>query len=370
MYFFDNSATTPINEKVLNLIIKTQKDIYGNASSIHQLGRKSKSTIEKAREQVANAIGANPDQIIFTSGGTESNNQVLWSRLGKKKNHIISNTIEHPAILKVLEKLSSFGIKHNLVSVDEKGTVSIDEINAAISTYTGLISIMLGNNEVGTIQPIKKISQLCIEKEVLIHTDAVQCLGKIPIDVKDLGVDFLSLSAHKFYGPKGIGVLYIKNKNLVSPFLIGGHQESGLRAGTEDIASIAGLGLAAELVTSKIDDYMTKLNNLENKFKTGLISFFPQAIFNGNPDNKLPGLISVSFPGFRSDMLMAKLDRAAIAVSSGSACGSGDIKPSTILAEMGINNETNISTLRFSFGSTNSSKEINVLLNTLQLILN
>ena len=369
MNYFDNSATTPINEKVLDLMIKTQKDVFGNASSIHQLGRKSKSTIEKARDQVANAIGANRNQIIFTSGGTESNNQVLWSRLGQKKNHIISNTIEHPAITKVLEHLSTLGLEHDLVSVDTKGTVSIDEINAAITSNTGLISIMLGNNEVGTLQPVKSISELFSQKEILIHTDAVQCLGKLPIDVNHLGVDFLSLSAHKFYGPKGIGVLYVKNKNTISPFLIGGHQENGLRAGTEDLASIAGLGLAAELMTSNINNHIKDLYNFETQFKKGLISFFPEAIFNGNINNKLPGLISVSFPGFRSDILMTKLDRANIAVSSGSACGSGDIKPSIVLTAMGIDDKTNISTLRFSFGSSNSSDQIETLLTELQSIL-
>ena len=369
MYYFDHSATTPIHNDVLYLMNEIQRDIYGNPSSVHQLGRKARSTIETARKQVAKSIGAETNQIIFTSGGTESNNHVLWSRLGKKNSHVITNQIEHPAVLKVLKHLSTSGLEHDLISVDDKGYVSLDEIELTISEKTGLISIMLANNEVGTIQPIQKIVGIANQQEVLVHTDAVQCLGKMPLNVVELGIDFLSLSAHKFYGPKGIGILFVKDHSLLSSFIIGAGQENNLRAGTENIASIAGMGLAAELATSALESHIQHLTKLETQFKIGLNSFFKDAIFNGDSENKLPGLLSISFPGFRSDILMAKLDRANMAVSSGSACGSGNVKPSTILSAMGIDDETNISTIRISFGSSNTSLEVDLLLAELKSVL-
>ena len=369
MYYFDHSATTPIHPNVLELMIEIQREVFGNPSSVHQLGRKARSIIETARKQVAKSISANSNQVIFTSGGTEANNQVLWSRLGQDKNHVISDEIEHPAVLKVLEQLTSKGLDHTLVSVNEKGCVSIQNIESAILKKTGLISIMLANNEVGTIQPIQYIVKLAQKQHILVHTDAVQCLGKMPIDVNELDVDFLSLSAHKFYGPKGIGILYFKDKSLLSSFIIGASQESDLRAGTENIASIAGMGLAAELATTNLGHHIQELEDLERQFKNGLNSFFPNAVFNGDSENKLPGLVSVSFPGHRSDILMAKLDRANMAVSSGSACGSGNIKPSEILSAMGIDDETNICTLRISFGTSNTAKQVDLLLAELKRIL-
>tara|TARA_B100000029_G_scaffold488097_1_gene544276 strand:- start:4909 stop:6024 length:1116 start_codon:yes stop_codon:yes gene_type:complete len=369
MYYFDHSATTPIHHDVLYLMNEIQRNVYGNPSSVHQLGRKARSTIETARKQVAKSIGAKPNQIIFTSGGTEANNHVLWSRLGQKNNHVVTDEIEHPAVLKVLQNLSSIGLEHDLVSVDDKGCVSINEIEMAISEKTGLVSVMLANNEVGTIQPIQKIVEIANKQEVLVHTDAVQCLGKMLINVVELDIDFLSLSAHKFYGPKGIGILFVKDCSVLSSFIIGANQENALRAGTENIASIAGMGLAAELATLELENHIQHLNELETQFKIGLTSFFKDAIFNGDPKNKLPGLISVSFPGFRSDILMTKLDRANMAVSSGSACGSGNIKPSAILSAMGIDEETNISTLRISFGTSNTCVEVDLLLAELELLL-
>jgi len=345
MIYFDHSATTPVHPDVLDLMNSIQKGVYGNPSSIHKLGRKAKSVVENARKQVAKSIGAAPNQIIFTSGGTEANNQVFWSRINQDKKHVISDTIEHPAVLKALSQIAIFGIDQDLVTVNEKGCVSITDLESAITENTGLISIMLANNEVGTMQPLKEITELAHEKNILVHTDAVQCLGKMPIDVNNLGVDFLSLSAHKFYGPKGIGILYFKNKESLSALMIGGGQESGLRAGTENIGSIAGMGFAAELATDELGNHITELKSFESSFKSELLSFSPNAIFNGDPENKLPGLVSVSFPGYRSDILLAKLDRAGMAVSSGSACGAGEVKPSGVLSAMGVDDKTHISTL-------------------------
>ena len=369
MLYFDHSATTPIHPDVLNFMNSIQVKVYGNPSSIHEQGRKAKAIIEKARNQVARAIGTKSNQIIFTGGGSEANNQILWSILNWNKKHIIASAIEHPTITKVLEKLGYFDIDSNLASVDQFGQISVKNLQALMREDTGLITVMLANNEVGTIQPIRKIVQLAHEKDILVHTDAVQCLGKMPINVKVLGVDFLSLSAHKFYGPKGIGILYFKNKASLASFIIGGGQESGLRAGTENIASIAGMGLAAELATTRLEKHIQNLEEFETQFKTGLMSFFPKAIINGDEKNKLPGLVSVSFPGYRSDILLAKLDRANLAVSSGSACGAGDVKPSSVLYAMGLNDETNISTLRFSFGASNTIEQIDLLLAELNTIL-
>ena len=369
MTYFDHSATTPVHPDVLDLMHSIQKDVYGNPSSLHSQGRQAKSIIEKARKQVANSIGAASNQVIFTSGGTEANNQVFWSLLSQDKKHVVSDTIEHPAILKTLTQLATLGIDHDLVSVSEKGRVSIPDVESAIQENTRLISIMLANNEVGTIQPVKEITELAHEKNILVHTDAVQCLGKMPIDVNDLGVDFLSLSAHKFYGPKGIGILYFKNRESLSSLMMGGGQERGLRAGTENITSIAGMGLAAELAATRLDHHIEELESFEAQFRSGLLSYFPNAIFNGDADNKLPGLVNVSFSGHRSDILLAKLDRANMAVSSGSACGAGDVKPSGVLSEMGVDDKTNISTLRFSFGASNTTGQLDLLLSELKTIL-
>ena len=369
MTYFDHSATTPVHPDVLDLMHSIQKDVYGNPSSLHSQGRQAKSIIEKARKQVANSIGAASNQVIFTSGGTEANNQVFWSLLSQDKKHVVSDTIEHPAILKTLTQLATLGIDHDLVTVSEKGRVSIPDVESAIQENTRLISIMLANNEVGTIQPVKEITELAHEKNILVHTDAVQCLGKMPIDVNDLGVDFLSLSAHKFYGPKGIGILYFKNRESLSSLMMGGGQEGGLRAGTENIASIAGMGLSAELAATRLDHHIEELESFEAQFRSGILSYFPNAIFNGDADNKLPGLVNVSFSGHRSDILLAKLDRANMAVSSGSACGAGDVKPSGVLSEMGVDDKTNISTLRFSFGASNTTGQLDLLLSELKTII-
>ena len=369
MYYFDHSATTPLLPEVSELINNINREIYGNPSSVYSLGRKSRSIIENARNQVANSISANPEQIIFTSGGTESNNHILWSLLKSNRNHVISNKIEHPAILKVLHFLNQYGLKHDLVGVLSDGIVSVEEIEKAILPETSLISLMLANNEIGTLQPVKEVVGIAKKNSILVHTDAVQCLGKIDVNVLDLGVDFLSLSAHKFYGPKGIGVLYVKDPKQLSSLIIGGGQERGLRAGTESISAIAGMGLAAEYCVKSLNRKRKLLLKLENQLKSGINKFYKEAIYNGNQSKKLPGLINISFPKNQSAIMMAKLDRDGIAISNGPACGSGDVKPSPVLSEIGLDNQTNLASLRFSFGSTNTEKEVDFLLNKLELNL-
>ena len=370
MFYFDHSATTPLNPEVMELMNQTQKDFYGNPSSVHSAGRKAKSIVEESRFKIATAINASPDQIFFTSGGTESNNQVLWSMLKKPNPHVISNTIEHPAVIKVLKHLKPLGLDYSLVSVDSNGLVNLDELDECIIPKTQLVSVMMSNNEIGTIQPIKSIVKLISGKNILMHTDAVQCLGKVSIDIKELDVDFLSLSAHKFYGPKGIGVLYVKNKKTIESLLIGGSQESGLRGGTENVASIAGAGLAAEICCKKLEENSQKLKMFQTYFIDELKSYFPDFKLNSKSEKTLPGLLNISFPGFRSDILLAKLDRLNIAVSSGSACGSGSPKPSKVLSEIGVEDSLNLSSLRISFGSTNTIQEVEFLVKSLSQILN
>ena len=369
MYYFDHSATTPLLPEVSELINDINRETYGNPSSVYSSGRKSRSFIENARNQVANSISANPEQIIFTSGGTESNNHVLWSLLNKNHRHVVSSTIEHPAILKVLHFLKQYGLKYDLVGVLSDGTVSVEEIEKAVLPETSLISLMLANNEIGTIQPIKDVVEIAKKYNVLVHTDAVQCLGKIDVNVLDLGVDFLSLSAHKFYGPKGVGILYVKDPKKLSSLIIGGGQERGLRAGTESISAIAGMGLAAENCVESLNEKQKLLIKLEKQLKSGINKFYKKAIYNGNQSKKLPGLVNISFPKNQSTIMMVKLDRDGIAISNGPACGSGDIKPSPVLSEIGLDDQTNLSSLRFSFGSTNTDQEVDYLLSKLELNL-
>ena len=369
MYYFDHSATTPVHSEVSELMDHIQSTTYGNPSSLYSAGQKARQVIENSRRQIAESISVEPEQIIFTSGGTESNNQVIWHILQKQKKHVVSNVIEHPAVIKVLEFLKPFGLGHTLVEVNSDGTIAIDDIMKALTPQTSLVSLMLANNEIGSIQPVKSIVDMVQDQDIMVHTDAVQCMGKMDLDLTDMGVNFLSLSAHKFYGPKGIGILYVREPESISSLIKGGGQEMGLRAGTENVASIAGMGLAAELAASSTESHVNSLKIFEKKFKSGLKTFFPDAIYNGNQTSKLPGLVNVSFPNYRSDILMAKLDRVNIAVSNGSACGSGDIKPSPVLTEIGIGETMNLSTLRFSFGSSNTSDHIDYLLAQLKSIL-
>jgi len=364
--YFDHSATTPVHPDVQNLINITQKEVYGNPSSTYSPGKKARILLEKARKQIAKSINTIPSKIIFNSGGTEANNQVLWSMLGSSKNHVISNEIEHPAVTKVLQRLKSFGLEHCLIKVNKNGFININELKSRIKKNTGLITIMLANNEIGTIQPVEQVVKIAKKHGILVHTDAVQCLGKMNIDVQRLGVDFLSLSAHKFYGPKGVGALYAKNPKILKPLIIGGNQEGSLRSGTENIPYIAAMGLASEIATKSLNKNISHIQSLEKQFKQKLQSNFRNIIFNGSQSQKLPGLVSISFPGFNSDILIIKLDREKIYVSNGSACGSGLVKPSHVLEAIGLDESTNLSTLRFSFGISNNFEEIEKLIHILK----
>ena len=367
MIYFDHSATTPIHPDVLKKMHEVNRDFFANPSSIYKTGRKSRLLVEKARTQVANAIGASSEQIYFSSGGTEANNHVLWQIIKQEKKHVIISEIEHPAVSKVLKEIETYGIEVSTISVNDQGVVKIEELIELIKDETTLVSVMMANNEIGAIQPIKKIKQILKKYEIPLHTDAVQALGKIKVDVTDLDVDYLSLSAHKFYGPKGVGALYVKKKDDLGSLIIGGNQESGVRGGTENISGIIGMGLAAELVTKNQDRWIKNLKKLERYFLEKVEHHLPHAIHN-KTDN-LPGLISISFPGKNSNILMAKLDRADIAVSNGPACSSGNIKPSKVLKAIGLSDDVNLSTLRISFGKNNTIEEVDYLIKTLKEIV-
>ena len=365
MLYFDNSATTPIDQDVQSLMSDLNQNIYGNPSSIYASGRNAKNIIEIARRKLANAINSKPSEIIFTGGGSEANNIVLWDMVHKKRNHVITSSIEHPAILLVLRELEKLGVKHTIVPVDKNGLIDPDDIKKNIISDTGLISIMMANNEVGTIEPIQEIARIAQEHDVLFHSDAIQVLGKLPIDVKKLKLDIMSFSAHKFYGPKGVGALYIKNGVSINPMIIGGSQEKNMRAGTENVSGIAGLGLAAEIASNFEKENFSHLLELENYFKELIIDKHNDITFNGFDNNKLPGLVNLTIPNIPSDLLLINLDNDGISISNGSACSSGTISPSPVLKAMGLSDKSNLESVRISAGKYNTMDEVNNLVDSI-----
>jgi cysteine desulfurase len=369
MLYFDHSATTPIDHKVLTLMQEVANAHFGNPSSIHKYGQKARSIIEKSRRQIADALGVKSRNILFTGGGSEANNMVLQNLLYDGKKHVITSGIEHPAILKVLKHLKNFGVSNTAVSVDKFGMADPVSIESAIRDDTVLISIMYANNEVGTIQPIAEIAEIAHKNNILFHSDAVQAPGKIPIVINELSPDLMSFSAHKFYGPKGVGFLYISDGIKLHPMIIGGGQEKKLRAGTENTPGIAGLGLAMEMAVQELPEVQNHLETLESQFKDKLTNIYPEAIYNGHPDLHLPGLISVTIPSVTNDLLLVNLDLKGMAISSGSACSSGTVKPSDVLKAMHISNQHNISTLRISFGKGNTFEEVDKLIDVFDEIL-
>ncbi|MEE8437613.1 MAG: cysteine desulfurase family protein, partial [Candidatus Neomarinimicrobiota bacterium] len=335
---------------------------------VHGFGRKARALIESSRRQVAKSIGAKAEEIIFTGGGSEANNLVLWNLLNGDRKHVVTSSIEHPSILKVLDRLKPFGVSYTPVQVDSYGRISVNAVLASIRKDTGLVTIMLANNEVGTIQPVGQLVREINQLNIPFHSDAVQALGKMTLDVNALGTQMLSFSGHKFYGPKGCGFLYLKKGSKLKALIVGGGQEHNLRAGTENVSSIAALGLAAELAADSLGSTISHLSALETEFRSALKKACPQVIFNGDSTHHLPGLINVSFPGCNSDVLLAKLDRKGMAVSGGSACTAGAVKPSKVLEAMSVPEELNLSSLRFSFGKNNRVREITDLVEVLKEI--
>ena len=367
--YMDHGATTPLREEALEAMLPFFKEKYGNPSSIHSQGREVRQAVDAARETVAAALGAEPAEIFFTSGGTESNNIALRGTAAvKKRCHIITSSIEHHAVLDVCKDLNEQGNTVTFLPVDAAAMIDLKELEAAITPQTALISVMMGNNEVGTLQPIREIGGLARERGILLHTDAVQAVGQLPLNVKELQVDFLSLSAHKFNGPKGIGALYVRKGVPLSPLYRGGGQERKLRPGTENVAGIIGLARALELSVSELPEKGNRLRGLRDRLIKGLLEM-EDVILNGHPQQRLPGNINVSFKYIEGESLLLSLDLQGVAASSGSACTSGSLDPSHVLMAMGMDHETAHGSLRLTLGRGNDDADVDYVLQVLPSIV-
>ena len=368
--YLDNSATTKIKTEVLNEMMPYLTTEYGNASSLYSVGRKAKKAIEKARGQVAKLINCNPHEIYFTGSGSESDNTALkgFAYANKEKgNHIITSKIEHHAILETCETLERQGFEVSYINVDENGVIKVEELENAIRPSTILISVMTANNEIGTIQPIEEISRIAHSRNIVFHTDAVQAIGNMSIDVGKMGIDMLSLSGHKINAPKGIGALYIKNGVKVEKYINGGHQERNQRAGTENVAGIVGLGKACELSNKNMDTHIRNLRKLRDYYLTKLQKEMPQKIrINGSMENRLPGNANVSFEGVDASELIFKLDEKGICVSSGSACSSGNTTPSHVLTAINVPEQYLNSAIRTTFGDSNTFEQVDYLVKVIK----
>ena len=369
--YLDHGATTAVDERVLNKMIPYFNISYGNPSSMYGIGRQNKMVIERARQDVAKVINCNPKEIYFTSCGSESDNLALKGIMyanKEKGKHIITSKVEHPAIINTCTTLKRQGFDITYLNVNKEGFVKLDELRNAIRNDTVLISIMFANNEIGTIQNIMEISRIAKENNIIFHTDAVQAVGNIKIDVQKLGVDSLSMSAHKFYGPKGVGALYVKNDINIERIQDGGHQEKGMRSGTENVAGIVGLAEALKIAYKELDENNKKILENRNYFIEKIKEKFKETIINGNLEHRLPGNINVTFKGKDSLEILLKLDEYGICASSGSACSTGEDKPSHVLTAIGLNPEEAFSTIRFSLGKENIKEDIDYVIKVLKSI--
>lgn len=357
MIYMDNAATTKITENVFNEMLPYLRENYGNASSIYSLGQKSKAAIENSRIKIAEILKVKPTEIYFTASGSESDNWVIKETLNQKeKNHIISSKIEHPAILNSLKSVKKKGTEYSLISVDKDGFVKLDELSESIRENTKLISIMFANNEIGTIEPIAEISKIARDKNILFHTDAVQAMGNINFNLKDLDVDMLSISGHKIGAPKGIGILYKKDNVKINPFINGGEQERSMRASTENVASIVGIGKAIEDAYENIDEDIKYTRELRDYTIEKLLNI-DGIILNGSRENRLPGNINITLKNVKPQTMVQFLDMYDICVSSGSACAAGSINSSYVLRAIGRSEEESLSMLRLSLNRDNTKKE-------------
>ena len=371
--YLDNAATTKMNDKVFEEMIPYLKDNYGNPSSAYKIGRDNKEIIENARKEVAEILNASPSEIYFTSGGSEADNMALKGiALGNvdKGKHIITSKIEHPAVLDTCKELEREGFEISYIGVNENGIVDLTELENKIRKDTILISIMLANNEIGTIQPIKKISKIAKKNNILFHTDSVQAVGNIKIDVQDMNIDALSLSAHKFYGPKGIGVLYLRDGIKFRKYLNGGHQEWNRRAGTENVAGIVGLSKAMSLSYENLEENNKRIIELRNYFINEIKKNIKKIKINGDLENRLPGNINVSFEFVEADNILHELDKRGIYISTGSACTTGSIESSHVLRAIGLSDGMAHATIRISIGKYNTKEEIDYAIKCIVEIVN
>ena len=369
--YLDYNATTPVDQDVVKEMLPYFNEIFGNPSSSHSFGQKAVHGVDLARTRVANLLEAKPDEIIFTGGGTEADNMVLhgiMNSVEEEKNHLIIPMTEHSAIFKTCKELEDAGFSITYLSVNDNGLINIEELKESITDKTALISVMMANNETGVIQDLKAISDAIKDKDILLHTDAVHAMGKVKFTVDELGIDLLSLTAHKIYGPKGIGALYIRRGIRINPLITGGGQERKLRAGTENVAGIVGLGKACELAYNNIDKEILSLSKKRKRLEEGILANIPFAKVNGHSAERTPNTTNISFAGMESDTLLVKLDLNGIAVSSGSACGAASMAASRTLTSMNIPAKELHSSLRFSVGKYTTGEEIDYTIQTLAKI--
>jgi cysteine desulfurase len=369
--YFDNNATTQVAQEVLDSMLPYFRDYYGNPSSMHTFGGQVYRRIEEAREQVALLIGAEPDEIIFNSCGTESDNTAIMSAIetNPPKKHIITTKVEHPAVLNFCKNLGRKGYRVTYLPVDNKGRLEIESFLRAIDDDLAIVSIMYANNETGVIFPIEKIGHILKERKVVFHTDAVQIVGKLPVNVKDLPVDMLTLSGHKIHAPKGIGALYVRKGTRFYPYIIGGHQENGRRAGTENVAFIIGLGKACEIAAKSIQKEINFVKKLRDKLEKGLLNNCPDASINGDRENRLPNTSNISFEFVEGEAVLLRLNEYGICASSGSACTSGSLEPSHVLRAMGVRNTAIHGSVRFSLSRYNQEEEVNKVIEVMPGII-
>ncbi len=371
--YLDNSATTKTDDEVLKAMLPYFSENYGNPSSIYKIGRENKKAIEEAREKVAKVLNCEPSEIYFTAGGSESDNTAIRGiaySYKNKGNHIITSKIEHPAVLETCKQLEKEGFEVTYVGVDENGIIKLNELESAIKPTTTLITVMFANNEIGTIQPVKEIGEIARKNNIAFHTDAVQAVGTEKIDVKEMNIDSLSLSAHKFYGPKGIGALYVRKGIKFDKFINGGHQERNKRAGTENVAGIVGLGKAIELAYESLEEHNKKIKELRDYYVEQVKEKIPYIKINGDMEKRLVGNSNISFRFIEGEGLLLNLDLKGICASSGSACTSGSLDPSHVLLAIGLPHEIAHGSLRISIGKYNTKEEIDYTVESLVEIVN
>jgi len=360
--YLDHNATTPLLPEVIDRMTGTLREEFGNPSSVHHFGQQAKAAIDEARTEVATLLSADPSEVLFTSGGTESDNIAIRGAAealeATGRRHLIASSIEHEAVLNTLKALAKRGWRTTLLPVDQTGIVAPDALRAALADDTALVSVMHANNEIGTIQPIAELARIAHDRGALFHTDAVQSAAKLPVSVRSLGVDMLSISAHKFYGPKGVGALWIRRGLRVLPLLTGGRQERSRRTGTENVAGIVGMGVAARIARGKMADEGTRLSALRDRLEAEILAAVPGTAVNGAREPRVPNTTNVSFDRVEAESLLIALDLEGIAVSTGSACSSGTLEPSHVLKAMGFNAHRAQNSIRFSLGASSTDAEI------------